>query len=211
MKKNYLKHIMCLSVALGGIAAASPAMANPSDGNSDGYNYEPTGNWAGPYIGGFAGGTWSDFSQHAGSDSDLMYGGNIGNNWQRGRIVMGLEGDFSKFNNHVGGGGTKFDEDWMATARARLGYSMGRFLPYATGGLAMTDTVYKVSGIGSSENVQPGYAVGGGVDTMLTDHWFGRAEYLYTDVPNDSATINNVTVRGGSGNHTGRVGVGYKF
>jgi len=193
-----ISKILFLSVALGSLAAV-PAMADPA------------GNWAGPYVGGFAGGTWSDFSHGAGDDSSLMYGGNLGHNWQNGHIVMGLEGDFAKFNNHVGGGGTKFDEDWMSTARARLGYSVDRFLPYVTGGLALTDTVYKVAGVGSDENVQPGYAVGGGVDTMLTDHWFGRAEYLYTDVPNDSATIGGTTVRGGSGNNTGRVGVGYKF
>jgi outer membrane immunogenic protein len=27
-----------------------------------------------------------------------------------------------------------------------------------------------------------GYAVGGGIETALTDHWTIRAEYLYTDL-----------------------------
>ena len=63
-----------------------------------------------------------------------MGGGDIGNNWQFNHLVLGVEGDFSKLDNHAGSGGTKLTEDWMTTARGRVGYAVDRFLPYVTVG-----------------------------------------------------------------------------
>ena len=93
----------------------------------------------------------------------------------------------------------------------RLGYGIDRFMPYVTGGLAVTDTNFKLSGVGVDEEIQPGYTVGGGVDAKLAGNWFGRIEYLYTAVPQDSTTLGNTRVSGGSGDHALRLGVGYKF
>jgi outer membrane immunogenic protein len=199
-----LKRFLCLGIAVGGLAAG-PALA------------DPPGNWSGSYLGGFVGGTWSDFHNNpgaagpSGSDAGFMGGGDVGNNWQFGRVVLGAEGDFSKLDNHSGSNGIKFDEDWMSTVRGRAGFSIDRFLPYVTAGLALTDAVSKVSGVGAAENIEPGYAVGGGMDALISDHWFGRVEYLRTDVPKNNATIGGTTVTGGSANNTVRVGLNYRF
>jgi len=199
-----MNNVFSLRALLGlGIAAATlaagPAMADPS------------GDWSGTYVGGFLGGNMTDFKRDAGSDSSFLGGVDVGHNWQRDHMIIGLEGDFSKFNTHVGNGGTKFTEDWMGTARARAGYSLDRFMPYVTGGLAMTDTVYKVSGAGLDEEIAPGFTAGGGVDAHIAGNWFGRVEYLYTDVPSNATTIGNTRVNGGSGDHALRFGVNYKF
>lgn len=193
-----LKRLLCLGIAAANLAAGH-ALADPA------------GNWAGTYVGGFAGANMTDFDHNAGSDSSLLFGGDVGHNWQYDHMIVGLEGDFSKFNTHVGNAGVKFSEDWMSTGRARLGYGLNRFMPYVTGGLAVTDTTYKVSGVGRDEEIEPSYVVGGGVDALITGNWFGRLEYLYADVPRDATTIGNTRVSGGSGDHALRLGVNYKF
>jgi len=198
------KQLLCVSIAMS-CFIAGPVLADPPS------------DWSGPYVGGFAGGNWSDFGSHPGSaepsgtDAGFLGGGDIGNNWQFNHLVLGAEGDFSKLDNNGGSNGIKFTEDWQSTLRGRVGYSIDRLLPYVTGGLAMTDTVAKVSGVGSEENVKPGYALGGGVDAMLAGNWFARVEYLHTDVPSDTSTIGNTPVSGGSGNDAIRVGVNYRF
>jgi outer membrane immunogenic protein len=204
MKHSISLKLLCAGVALGALAAG-PVLA------------DPPGDWRGPYVGGYFGGNFADFGDHfgnrnpSGSDSSFLAGGDVGANWQYNHLVWGVEGDFSKIDNNSGAGGVKFTEDWMSTARARLGYGIDRFLPYVTGGLAVTDTVAKVSGVGSAEALAPGAAIGGGVDMMIANNWFGRVEYLHTDVPQDSAVIGGTRVTDGSGNDAVRIGVNYKF
>jgi outer membrane immunogenic protein len=208
--------LLGLLVATAACISVAPAFADSNSSWVPSWN-GPTPNWAGPYLGGFVGGTMTNFRDRSGttgpsgSDTSFLGGGDVGMNWQINHVVLGIEGDFGKFNNSNGQNGTKFTEDWMSTARARAGYAFGQFLPYVTAGAAFTDTVDKVSGVGSDENVQTGYALGGGVDTMLSGNWFGRIEYLYTDVPTNSSTIGGTTVDGGGGNQTIRVGLNYKF
>ncbi len=198
--KHTLKYTLGLAI-LAGTFQAAPAAA---------FNANSSSNWAGPYVGVFGGGTFSDFS-NGDDDSSFLGGGNVGNNWQWGRIVMGAEGDFGFLDNNTRYGAAQFNEDWMSTIRGRLGYSVDRFLPYVTGGLALTHTVVEAPGSDDNDSVIPGYAVGGGVDTKLTENWIGRLEYLHTDVPRDSTTIGGATVNGGSDNDTFRVALNYRF
>jgi len=193
-----------ISACLASIAHAQTAYASGSQ------------DWAGPYAGVHFGNTWADMKHDhtlgpSGTTDTLMGGGQIGYNWQRDQIVYGVEGDFSKLDAGSKSPSVAYDEDWGMTFRGRLGYAMGRFLPYGTVGLALTDTMLKIPGAGSNSNLQPGVAAGGGVDTMLTDRWVGRVEYLYTDVPEDSSTFGGTSVTGGSNNNTIRVGLNYKF
>jgi outer membrane immunogenic protein len=207
-----LKRFLCVSIVAANLAA-TPVFAN----NPPMHTNTNWGNWQGGYVGGFIGGEQSEFTNNSGTpgpfgtETSFMGGGDLGYNWQNNRVVYGVEGDFTKFNNSAGQGGVKFTEDWMTTVRGRLGYSMGRFLPYATGGIALTDVVSKVSGAGTDERIQPGYTFGGGMDTMLSSNWFGRVEYLYADVPRDSVALGATTVAGGSTNHALRLGLNYKF
>jgi len=83
-----------------------------------------------------------------------IFGGQLGYNWQFGKWVLGIEGDFdgasingssqSVFPDLLGGaGGTATDGlmvhqnvQWLASIRGRLGYTWGPGLAYLTGGAA---------------------------------------------------------------------------
>jgi len=158
----------------------------------------PAWSWTGCYAGGTFGGDWvrdSGFSAPAGSTtavlgapgtaptfgpttpgpitgpftgSGVVYGADVGCNYQFGHWVVGAEGDFQVFGNNpmsgqflpgtapflsavtfttAGGAAATYtlnnfmsiNERWLATARARVGYAFDRTLVYATGGAAWAD------------------------------------------------------------------------
>jgi outer membrane immunogenic protein len=126
--------------------------------------------------------------------------------------------------------------NWFSTLRARLGYVPEEsWLIYATGGLAVgemgfstsaTATATITNSIGqvfpgfpvtassafSQNATRVGYAVGGGVEKMLSKNWSVKVEYLYLD-------WGSYTFLSGTGFDTNvklhdnivRVGVNYKF
>jgi outer membrane immunogenic protein len=180
--------------------------------------------WTGFYLGvhgGYATGDWTGdltfdgkadslFARDRKIDADGWFGGGqIGYNRQIGAIVIGGEADIS-------GGGIEGKSrfvsgaplagvfakdidsklDYFGTVRARIGYSMGRFLPYVTGGLAWGHTESDLtvtnvpfvnlfggpSGKGSVEEDHVGWTIGGGVEWAVSQAWSVKAEYLYVDL-----------------------------
>lgn len=140
-----------------------------------------------------------------------------------GPVVLGLESDF---------GVLRFDESarttaeypccpptaftieqsvettWLVTARARAGVPLGRWLPFATAGVAWTHVEYRerftdnfASATGSGAMDEPvwGLAVGGGVEYWLGTPWSGRLEFLYADFEGASTTSNNLIADFGGG------------
>jgi outer membrane immunogenic protein len=106
----------------------------------------------------------------------------------------------------------------MGTFRARAGYAIGSFLPYAFGGVALgeADIVRTVSitgtqsgtpftpltaTVGQYSHLVYGYSGGVGVDMMLVSCLFLRAEWEYLRFTSAIDTDVN----------TFRVGLGYKF
>ena len=87
----------------------------------------------------------SQYNQNRGG---ALGGGQVGFNLQSGGLVYGVEGDFSYMDQRgdnarsdyfgTDGRRTRVQSglDWMGSARARVGYSLGRGLIYATGGYA---------------------------------------------------------------------------
>jgi outer membrane immunogenic protein len=84
------------------------------------------------------------------------------------------------------------DTDWLATARARIGFTpQPSLLVYVTGGLALTKLRVSNSfsdnapeeGVGgsSADEIKAGWTVGGGAEFMLTRNWSLKAEYMYLD------------------------------
>jgi outer membrane immunogenic protein len=79
--------------------------------------------------------------------------------------------------------------NWVATARAKLGYTFGSTMLYATGGGAwasqeMSGQVaaanFFTSSITTSANhTTSGWVAGGGVEFMATANWLLRLEYLH--------------------------------
>jgi outer membrane immunogenic protein len=125
-----------------------------------------------------------------------ILGAGAGFNWQLGRLVYGIEGDYSWANingssNTCGATspiphscGTGLQS--LGTLRGRIGYAAGvtgNWLPYVTGGLAVGevqawDALFAASG----SDFRSGWTVGAGVETALTRNWTLKVEYLYVDL-----------------------------
>ncbi|MCP9629645.1 outer membrane beta-barrel protein [Rhodopseudomonas palustris] len=175
------------------------------------------------------------------------YGGFVGYNWQWDDVILGLEANYMHGNfggSDSGSMGRSFTTSdgytngvtYRASAnmqvkdvgsvRARAGWAIGSFLPYAFGGIALgqADIIRSasISGTAVNANAAPGfqtinfaynkteqmnshfiygYSAGLGMDMMLYRGLFLRAEWEYQKF---AAPINTAvsTVRGG---------LGYKF
>lgn len=147
-----------------------------------------------------------------------------GMNWQFGNLVAGLESDIAFSKTHADQvaestqsvdlgyypassrlqASLRYDFQWLATARARLGYASGNMLFYGTGGLAFLResqrrTQYRDTA--GPDNLSPdnlygnfteptftettartrkGWTVGSGVEVALGKRWALKAEYLYS-------------------------------
>jgi outer membrane immunogenic protein len=188
---------------------------------------ESAANWTGFYIGGNGGsGTAIDKSSHpvsltAGgapvfaeafnlSPDGYLGGIQIGYNWQAASWVFGLETDIQ--------GSTQKDNKacqyicdtrveaitynqrlpWFGTTRARVGYSVGSSLFYATGGLAYgevkTNIVYALASHASADisHTRTGWTAGAGIESpfelfgLFGKNWTAKTEYLYVDLGNSS-------------------------
>jgi outer membrane immunogenic protein len=175
-------------------------------------------NWSGLYIGAHLGGIGGNFSNDpaiigpTGTGGNAMGGLQIGYNWQINQFILGAEADVSGIDVPASSAGSSFKENWMSTYRVRAGQTMGNYLLYVTGGVALTGLKASVTGGGSATATQTGFTVGGGLETFLwSPHWSVRFEYLYVDVPKYTFNIVGGPVTGGSSNNVGRVAVNYKF
>ena len=169
-------------------------------------------NWSGVYVGATIGYGGADvdgaYSQGGGTDflldgsgpfnldPDGIAGGlEVGVNWQSGNMVYGIEADVtfvdwsdSQFNAPADEETVFVDTNYVATLRARIGYSMDRTLFFGTAGLAYTDTEYSVQDhpgdtdpteSGSISLNDIGLVAGGGVEHAFNDKWSVKLEGLY--------------------------------
>ncbi len=113
--------------------------------------------------------------------------------------------------------------DYFGTVRGRLGYLYNNTLFYGTGGAAFGHVRETIHVILAGAFADPrttkdlaGYAVGGGIEAMLSGGWSAKAEYLYMNLGSISSTVDvnlggpvtlstNSTVR----DHIVRVGLNY--
>ncbi|HXE16121.1 MAG TPA: outer membrane protein [Stellaceae bacterium] len=117
-----------------------------------------------------------------------------GYNHQFGHIVLGLDTDVSKtwLSGQTAGippafcptGGPtancKSTLEWLVTARPRLGYAFGQFLPYIDGGLAVAGVrASGLHGAFSGSETKPGWAAGAGLEVAFSPHFSGKIEYLH--------------------------------
>ena len=182
----------------------------------------------------------------------------LGYNRQIARFVLGVEADFgvlaagktvSAMTDYSCTGCSpygflvtqKVSTDWMGTARARVGYTVGkRGLLYATGGAAetqihygslfvdnFTDIIgqypYLVQETATTSVRKTGWIVGGGGEYAFNKRWSARAEYLFADFAAVSKSNANLTDASGVSytdpfTHTAtlnsgvaRVAVNYRF
>jgi len=112
------------------------------------------------------------------------------------RLMLGIEADLSfsdymdfsrTLSTRVTASASATEQlDYLGTLRGRVGYSMGSWTPFVTGGLAWASTRFsRVDTNTGNEDANPaqlrsGYALGAGVDYKLDRRWSARVEYLYT-------------------------------
>lgn len=177
-----------------------------------------TSGGANAFSTGFCGGSPNSNNAAAGCDEDDGEGEislRAGYDWQSGPLVYGIVGEFTKANatDSVTAFSTtpaqysfKRELDAFLAVRGRVGYSMGRFLPYATAGVVragVQNSFNTSNGLNSftpreSNEDQTGFQVGGGVETRVAQNLVFGVEYLYTTVDDDDG----LTVRTGPGTAT---------
>ena len=78
--------------------------------------------------------------------------------------------------------------DWLATFLGRVGYDMGSWYPYLTGGVALAnvsysanfvDTFYPTNNTFPFSRTKATAALGAGAEWRVAPHWLVRGEYLY--------------------------------
>lgn len=150
--------------------------------------------WSGPYWGVVGGGGWgqsklTDASGTTTGDFDVhggLIGVDAGYNWAMDAWVLGLEADASLSTlkgstTTLCGGGCETDLRWLGTLRGTAGYSLGKFMPYITGGLAVGEVKANVGPVENSDT-RVGWTAGGGLAYAFTTGFSIKAEYLYTDL-----------------------------
>jgi outer membrane immunogenic protein len=223
-----MKRLLLASLSLVAIAAAMPqAMAadlgvrQPMPVKAPAY-MAPYYNWTGFYIGinggyGFGNSNWSSVGQSFDTNGGLV-GGTIGYNWQVGQAVLGLEGDGDwtdiKGSTTTSTLGTiQTQNDWLSTARARLGYAGDRWMPYVTGGAAFGDIKASLPNFNGTDTTKAGWTAGAGLEFAISGPWTAKLEYLYVDLGNANCSScgpvspDNVSLK----SNIVRAGVNYRF
>jgi outer membrane immunogenic protein len=224
--KNYCIGFMAFtltSVAALASANAADMYRAPEPVMGGGYKDGPVAQtWTGFYAGINGGGAWDSSGSNLTLTSEDIndptlnqrggfLGGQIGYNWQRDRIVYGIEADLQGA--WIGGktsaslpdgdgpivANAASNLDWFGTIRGRLGYAFDRGLLYGTGGFAFGGVRDRLSigeqnpaeGLLASDKkdkTATGFAVGGGVEYPLSPAWSVKGEYQYIDLGSTSLT-----------------------
>jgi outer membrane immunogenic protein len=215
-----------LSVGSNGAALAADLSRPPPPVYTKAPYFVPVYNWTGFYAGingGWAWGSsnWSAFNSSSFDVNGGMFGGQIGYNWQFGQFVFGLEGDgdWSELGGSTnvfacGATSCRTKNDFLATARGRVGYAVDRWMPYVTAGLAIGDIRTTTAGFAGIDQTNAGWTVGGGLEFALAGNWTAKAEYLYVDLGNAACNVtcgfpvgNNVSLT----TNVVRGGLNYRF
>jgi outer membrane immunogenic protein len=189
--RNDMRVLRETATALAVAAAVLTATAAAADDRGGpGYYAEPyPSSWTGAYAG-----------VHAGfGEGGAVGGGQIGYNWQSGRIVYGVEADFSlssigdDASGCIDGVGCAFastDLDWLATVRGRVGYLIGPgILAYATAGFGIASWSAEVGatipGMASArarfDGTETDFVFGFGVEGKISETMTARLELLAFD------------------------------
>ena len=206
MKKGYL-------LATATSAALAPLGAQAADLPARAPMYAvpvPAIDWTGWYLGVSAGAAWTqahndNFYINTGSTTNstaFIGGGQIGHNWQNGNFVYGWEVDGSWLSgaakaslpNTYAGFSAENKINWLVTVRGRMGLAVGNTLAYATGGLAVGGVKNTIVldtgafGTKSESKTRVGFAVGGGIEHMLTRNWTVGLEGMFVDLGRSTFT-----------------------
>ena len=189
--------------------------------------------WTGLYLGYFSGVVRADndmvfVASGLGTSPDpagYLLGGQVGANWQTGRLVLGIEADYG-FSNAKGGQACPNDVFFTCTARidslglvtGRVGLTAGRALFFAKAGVAFADVEAGFLPNGNLPFVRAnlsramtGLAVGAGVEFAITDNWSAKAEYVHFDFGRERFELGGNTFTTDISGDSVRVGMNYHF
>src|SRR5262245_53151630 len=200
MKRRYLVSVAFIVLGLNDPAtAADVVVKKPVKVSAAPKLYD----WTGPYVGfhvGYGGGSFGPntnplplqgvFLAH--TVTGLIGGYQVGYNLQTASgVVLGVEADVTfpspvdfpalapaPFNTTL---------NYVATARARLGYAVGDILPYATAGIAWGQSQLEINDangdpVGRRSLDHLGWTAGIGLEHALTGNWTAKYEYNYIDL-----------------------------
>jgi high affinity Mn2+ porin len=221
-------------VALAALCLARPASA--ADAKLPGIPAQF--NWTGLYVGGHVGFSRGDarftIFDPAPNPSGNHFGGLFGgvqagyNYVLPSRILLGVEADIS-FPNYLDqddrawtrirpDGSEVFHQiDYVATARARVGYVFDRWMVYGTGGFAWSEGRFKQSpGLDVDDDKElkmlTGWTAGAGAELAIGSGWSTRLEYLYTSLGSASVVLpSGLGITSGLDIHTVRIGLNRKI
>jgi high affinity Mn2+ porin len=146
--------------------------------------------WTGAYLGGHFGYGMDSFGPV--TNPGFVGGFQAGYNFQLpNNVVLGLDADLSfpsPIDRPVTGRApfnTAFD--YFGTARPRIGYAFGSFLPYLAGGAAWGQTKVNINDtdgnlIASKSATHVGWSAGAGIEYALMGNWTAKVEYNYVDL-----------------------------
>jgi high affinity Mn2+ porin len=164
----------------------------------------------------------SDFLQAGGAE--FIAGYQAGYNFQTSsNIVLGIEADVTFGSPHklTTPPQSNFEtvSDTIGTARGRIGYASGIWLPYVTGGLAFGKTrIHEHDSNGDIFATKAanhwGWTIGAGLEFALTGSWTAKVEYDYVDLGSKTYDLmvpspSQVTVDPKF--HLAKVGLNYRF
>ena len=212
-----MRRLLTIALSLLALGAAARAADLPPVPQLPPLEAEPlwTGFYAGLNVGGAFGSSRNAFTlagfglpSFATSLDGVIGGGEAGYNWQTGPWVLGLEANFE--GSGLSGGrnapclpslcgafAASYSQrlSWFGTLRPRIGYALGNWLFYATGGGALgqveTNAAAAVGPFVAADRrggTRDGWTVGGGVEVALAPGWSAKIEYLYLDLGSRTTT-----------------------
>jgi outer membrane immunogenic protein len=212
-----MRRLFTIALSLLALGAAARAADLPPAPQLPPLEAEPlwTGFYAGLNVGGAFGSSRNAFTvagfglpSFATSLDGVIGGGEAGYNWQTGPWVLGLEANFE--GSGLSGGrnapclpplcgafAASYSQrlSWFGTLRPRVGYALGNWLLYATGGGALgqveTNAAAAVGPFVAADRrggTRDGWTVGGGVEVALAPGWSAKIEYLYLDLGSRTTT-----------------------
>jgi outer membrane immunogenic protein len=221
---GYRMKRLCLGLLGLTLTGAVALSANAADIYTPGLKDGPyVPNWGGAFVGLHAGGIWgtqdvvdldrlnpppgTSFSI---SSTDLISGGQMGYNWQRGQFVLGIELDlgYQGLNGHkiepaalAGQTFSGLNSGFYADIVGRLGYAFDRTLVYALGGYAMTSGQAFVDNTAGGQGggraftgvFDSGWTVGAGAEYLINPSFSVKAEYKHFDFGTENAVLNGTS------------------
>lgn len=195
-------------------------------------------NWTGLYYGGTVGGAFAntdhyydrqngknDHGQVWLDSSGMQFGVHAGYNLMLPSLmVIGIEAELGYLAIDSERIVIKDDDvlrltsGMYGTLRGRLGWAMGRFLPYVTGGFAFVDIENAGGNPANAARfhtvtaIRPGFAVGAGAEYAFTPGLVARLEYLYINTAEyETRNLENEKMKFDNDFHLVRAGLSVRF